>query len=141
MSRIRTAGLVASGASIVLALSGCSVVSAFTPHVQSGIYDTAKEFRAADQKAFGSPSFVPDDATIVRVDWDTQAGTAILTYSSKTHFVTGTCTAPAPVPKAPLADSWWPVDGFPAQGVQCPGGWTAFLIGDQVYAAKGSASS
>ncbi|MGJ4844528.1 hypothetical protein [Leifsonia sp. Le1] len=135
MHRIRLVGLAASAAVLAVTLSGCSVVAAFVPHVDAAIYDSAKEFKAASTAAFGSPTFVPDDATIIRVDYDTKGAGAILTYASKTHFVAGTCEKPAPIPKPTVKDSWWPVDGIPAQGVSCPGGWTAFLIGDQVYAA------
>lgn len=135
MHRIRLVGLAASAAALAVTLTGCSVVAAFVPHVDSAIYDSAKEFTPTSTAAFGSPTFVPDDATIIRVDYDTKGGGAILTYSSKTHFVAGTCEKAAPVPKPTVQDSWWPVDGIPAQGVSCPGGWTAFLIGDQVYAA------
>jgi hypothetical protein len=136
--RIRTAGLIATTSVLALALSGCSVLTAFEPHVDSAIYDTAKEFSAAKTSVFGSPSFVPEDATIIRVDYDTHDGTAILTYSSKTHFVANTCTAEAAIPKPSIQDSWWPVDGIPAKGVSCPGGWSAFVIGDQVWAALGA---
>ena len=48
MTRIRTAGLVASTAVLALTLSGCSVVEAFTPHSEAAIYDSAKEFNASD---------------------------------------------------------------------------------------------
>ena len=135
MTRIRTAGLVASTAVLALTLSGCSVVEAFTPHSEAAIYDSAKEFNASDTALFGSPGFVPDDATTIRVDWDPQAGTAILTYTSKTHYKAGTCAKAAPVPKPPIQDSWWPVDGFPSAGSDCSGGWTAFYVGDQTWAA------
>lgn len=135
MARLRTVGLVASGSALMLALSGCTVIDAFTPHVDPAIYDTAKEYKAADTAAFGSPTFVPDDATLIRVDYDTRSKDAIMTYTSKTHFAAGTCTKPAVLPKPEIQDSWWPLNGVPATGVSCPGGWAAFAIGDQVYAA------
>ncbi len=139
MPRTRSAGLlVVSAAALVLTLSGCSVLSAFTPHVEAEIYDSAKEFTAAKTVAFGSPSFVPADATIIRVDYDTETKGAIMTYTSKTHYVKGTCTKETGIPKPDIKDSWWPVDGFPATAVSCPGGWSAFTIGDQVYAALGA---
>jgi hypothetical protein len=134
--RIRTAGVIATTSALALALSGCSVVSAFEPHVDSAIWDTAKDMKASDTAVFGSPSFIPDDATIIRVDYDTQAGTAILTYTSKTHLVPNVCTKEVPAPKPAIQDSWWPVDGLPAKAAGCPGGWSAFAIGDQVWAAK-----
>ncbi|MGO4592972.1 hypothetical protein AB4Z18_04025 [Leifsonia sp. 2TAF2] len=136
MPRIRTAGVIATTSALALALSGCSVVSAFEPHVDSAIWDTAKEMKASDTAVFGSPTFIPDDATIIRVDYDTQAGTAILTYTSKTHVIPKVCTKSVPMPKPDIQDSWWPVDGLPPKASGCPGGWSAFTVGDQVWAAK-----
>ena len=135
MHRIRLAGLAISASAVAVTLTGCSVVSAFTPHVDSAIFADMKAFTPSATSAFGSPSFLPDDATIIRVDYDTQNRAAIMTYVSKTHFKAGTCDKPAAVPKPDIEDSWWPISGIPAQGVSCPGGWTGFLIGDQVYAA------
>jgi hypothetical protein len=135
VQRVRLAGLAASFAAVAVTLTGCSVIGAFTPHVDSAIYADAKEFTASATSAFGSPTFLPDDATIIRVDYDTQGKGAILTYSSKTHFKAGTCTAATKMLKPEIQDSWWPSAGVPDQGVSCPGGWTAFANGDQIYAA------
>ena len=135
MPRIRTAGVIATMSALALALSGCSVLTAFSPHVESEIFDTAKDMKAAKTSTFGSPTFVPDDATIIRVDYDTQGKGAILTYTSKTHFKAGTCTKAVKMQKPEIQDSWWPATGVPEQGVSCPGGWTAFAAGDQIYAA------
>ncbi|WP_431218655.1 hypothetical protein [Leifsonia xyli] len=136
MPRIRTAGVIATTSALALALSGCSVVGAFGPHVSAEIFDTAKEMKAANTAVFGSPKFVPDDATIIRVDYDTSDGSAIMTYSSKAHVAPGTCATEVPMPKPTIQDSWWPVDGLPAKAGDCGGGWSGFAIGDQVYAAK-----
>lgn len=136
MPRIRTAGVIATISLLALTLSGCSVVSAFEPHVEADIFDTAKDMKAAGTSAFGSPGFVPDDATIIRVDYDRQNGSAILTYGAKSIIKPNVCTTEVPVPKPPIQDSWWPVDGLPPKAYRCPGGWTAFNIGEQVWAAK-----
>lgn len=135
MHRIRLAGLAVSVSTVAVALTGCSVITAFTPHVDSAIFATTKELTPTATASFGSPSFIPADASIIRVDYDTQGKGAILTYTSKTHFVKGTCEKAAPMPVTGIQDSWWPVVGLPKQGVSCPGGWTAFAIGDQIYAA------
>jgi hypothetical protein len=138
--RFRIAGLAVAVTASALALSGCSVVAAFSPHVDAQIYDSAKEFTASDTAAFGSPRFVPDDATIIRVDYDTQTGAAMMTYTSPTLLAKGVCSGDAAIPKPSIADSWWPVDGFPEKATSCPGGWSAFAIGQQVYAAMSPAS-
>ncbi|WP_374009748.1 hypothetical protein [Leifsonia sp. LS-T14] len=136
MPRIRTIGVIATMSAIAVALSGCSVLTAFEPHVSAEIFDSAKEMKATNTAVFGSPSFVPDDATIIRVDYDTQNGSAILTYTSKTHLAPGTCTKETTAPKPAIQDSWWPVDGIPAKAGDCGDGWSVFAIGDQVWAAK-----
>ncbi|MFF2053139.1 hypothetical protein ACFVU2_16170 [Leifsonia sp. NPDC058194] len=135
MPRSRTVGLVVAASAAALALSGCSVVEAFSPHVDAQIYDSAKEFKAVKTAAFGSPAFVPDDATIIRVDYDTQSGAAILTYASPTLLAKDVCSGETTTPKPAIQDSWWPVDGLPEKSSKCPGGWSAFAIGQQVYAA------
>ncbi|MFF1574779.1 hypothetical protein ACFVWR_18720 [Leifsonia sp. NPDC058292] len=135
MHRVRLVGLALSVSAVAASLTGCSVIAAFTPHVDSAIYADAKEFTATATSAFGSPAFVPDDATIIRVDYDTQGKGAILTYTSKTHFKAGTCTKATKMQKPDIQDSWWPVNGIPDQGVSCPAGWTAFAAGDQIYAS------
>ena len=141
MSRTHRVRLAVTAVPFVLALSGCSVVTAFTPHVEPAIYDTAKEFAAADSSAFGSPAFVPDDATVIRVDYDTETGEAIMTYASKVHVAEGTCTGQTATPKPTIQDSWWPITGLPATVSDCGGGWSAFTVGDQVYAARKVAST
>ena len=143
MPRIRRLGLAVAAVPLVAALSGCSVVAAFTPHVDPSIYDTAKDFDAADTTRIGSPSFVPADATLIRVDYDTQSGEAIMTYSSPTLLKKDVCkqTTVAP-PKPTIQDSWWPISGIPANAsYSCPGGWSAFTIAAQVYAVRPASAS
>ncbi|MGH1525786.1 hypothetical protein ACRAWC_17735 [Leifsonia sp. L25] len=142
MPRTRRLGLAVAAVPLVAALSGCSVVAAFTPHVDPSIYDTAKDFRAADTARIGSPSFVPSDATVIRVDYDTQSGEAIMTYISPELLKKDVCklTNVAP-PKPTIQDSWWPISGIPANAsYSCPGGWSAFAIAQQVYAVRPATS-
>ncbi|MCW2968539.1 MAG: hypothetical protein JWM71_2311 [Solirubrobacteraceae bacterium] len=136
MHRFRLAAGAACALLVIVGLSGCAVIGAFAPHVESAIFDTAKELSPAATAPFGSPAFIPADATVIRADYDTQTRAVILMYTSKTHFVKGTCQTAAAVPAPDLHDSWWPTASLPAQGVTCPGGWSAFVIGDQVYAAR-----
>lgn len=138
MPRTRRPGLVLAAVPLVAALSGCSVVTAFAPHVEPAIYDTAKTFDAANTTNIGSPSFVPDDATVIRVDHDTQTGEAIMTYTSPTLLKQDTCTVTkTAAPKPTIQDSWWPISGIPTDAsYSCPGGWSAFHIGESVYAIR-----
>lgn len=138
MPRARRASVALAAMPLLLALSGCSAVAAFTPHVQPAIFDTAKEFRAADTAVLGSAGFVPDDATVIRVDYDSESGEAIMTYTSPTHLAAGACGAEptAPKPKPTILDSWWPVSGIPEKVYDCKEGWGAFIVNDQVYAAR-----
>lgn len=137
MPRTRRLGLAVAAVPLVAALTGCSVVSAFTPHVDPSIYDTAKDFDAANTKKIGSPSFVPADATVIRVDYDTQSGEAIMTYTSPTLLKKDVCKqANTAAPKPTIQDSWWPISGIPATSSSCPGGWSAFAIGQQLFAVR-----
>ncbi|MFF1878282.1 hypothetical protein [Leifsonia sp. NPDC058230] len=135
MHRIRLAGLAVAATAAAVTLTGCSVITAFVPHVDSAIYADMKEFTPSATSAFGSPTFLPDDATIIRVDYDTQGRGAIMTYASPTHFKAGTCDKPAKIATPDIKDSWWPLEGTATDGFSCPGGWTAVAIGAQVYAS------
>jgi hypothetical protein len=136
--RTRRLGLAVAAVPLVAALSGCSVVAAFTPHVEPAIYDTAKQFYAANTQSIGSPAFVPDDATVIRVDYDTQTGEAIMTYSSPTLLKKDSCTVVRTAALKPtIQDSWWPISGIPTDAsYSCPGGWSAFHLGPQLYAVR-----
>ena len=126
---------------LVASLGGCAAFQSLSSNVASDIFASKADFTPSATSAFGSPTWLPDDATTIRVDYDRNAGTAILTYTSAKHFAPGTCTASSPVPKPPIQDSWWPVDTVPATAVSCTGGWKAFVLGNQVYAAKGAPAS
>ncbi len=126
---------------LAAALGGCAALQSLSPSVSSDIFASKTDFTTAATAAFGSPTWLPDDATTIRVDYMKDGSAAILTYTSKKHFAPGTCTASAPVPKPPIQDSWWPSDTVAKTALACAGGWRTFLIGDQVYAAKGQAPS
>jgi hypothetical protein len=136
--RTRRLGLAVAAVSLVAALSGCSLVAAFSPHVEPAIYDTAKDFAAANTTNIGSPSFIPDDAKIIRVDVDTRSLEAIMTYTSPTLLKPGVCTLTKVAPPKPtIQDSWWPISGIPTNAsYSCPGGWSGFTIGPQVYLVR-----
>ncbi|MCI0159197.1 hypothetical protein KNO15_21050 [Leifsonia shinshuensis] len=136
MPRTRRLGLAIAAVPLVAALSGCSVVAAFTPHVEPAIYDTAKELQSSSNASLGSMTFVPDDAKVIRIDYDTQTDEAIMTYTSPTLLRPDVCKGAAATPKPTIQDSWWPVSGVPAEGSACPGKWVAFAIGQQVYAIR-----
>ena len=138
MPRTRRLGLAVAAVPLVAALSGCSVVAAFTPHVEPAIYDTAKDLKASKSTTIGTTSFVPDDAKVIRVDYDSQSGEAIMTYTSAALLRPDVCklTTVAP-PKPTIQDSWWPISGVPTNAsYSCPGGWSVFTIAQQVYAVR-----
>ncbi len=136
MPRTRRLGLAVAAVPLVVALSGCSVMATFTPHVEPAIYDTAKDLQASKNTSIGSTTFVPDDATVIRIDYDTQTNEAIMTYTSPTLLRPDVCTGAAKTTTPSIQDSWWPVSGIPAEGSTCPGNWVAFAIGQQVYAMR-----
>ncbi|HEY2557466.1 MAG TPA: hypothetical protein VGI08_10190 [Diaminobutyricibacter sp.] len=141
MKPARIAFAFAASTLLVATLGGCAALQSLSPNVSSEIFATKSDFTTAATSAFGSPAWLPADATTIRVDYESDGTGAILTFTSKKHFADGTCTASAPVPKPPIQDSWWPADTVPASAVSCPGGWHAFALGDQVFAAKGQSPS
>ena len=138
MPRTRRLGFAVAAVPLVAALSGCSVVAAFTPHVEPAIYDTAKELKASKNTTIGATPFVPDDATVIRIDYDTQTGEAIMTYASPTLIKPDVCKLTTKAPAKPtIQDSWWPISSVPTNAsYSCPGGWSAFAIGQQVFAVR-----
>ncbi|WP_295119198.1 hypothetical protein [uncultured Leifsonia sp.] len=136
MPRTRRLGLAVAAVPLVAALSGCSVVAAFTPHVEPAIYDTVKDYKAASHPTVAAPSFMPDDATVIRIDYDTQTGEAIMTYASAKQLAPKVCTKVTTAPKPTIQDSWWPTTGIPEKVSLCPGNWSVFAIGSQLYAAR-----
>ena len=141
MKPARIAFAFASSTLLVATLGGCAAIQSLSPSVSSDIFAARSDFTAAATAPFGSPAWLPADATTIRVDYETDGSAAILTYTSKKHFADGTCTASVPAPKPPIQDSWWPVENIPASSVSCTGGWRAFVLGDQVFAAKGQPPS
>lgn len=136
MPRTRRLGLAVAAVPLVAALSGCSVVAAFTPHVEPAIYDTVKDYKTASNATVAVPSFLPDDATVIRVDYDTQSGEAIMTYTSAKQLAPNVCTKVTTAPRPTIQDSWWPTTGIPEKVSLCPGDWSVFAVGSQLYAAR-----
>ena len=136
--RFRTlAVVVPTTALIVTALAGCTALQTFAPTVTSDIFTDTKDMAKNAPAGFTAPTWVPADATVIRVDFSTAGDGAMIMYTSKTHFADGTCTAKTAIPKPTIQDTWWP-DKVPADAQSCPGGWAAFAVGDQVYGWTGS---
>jgi hypothetical protein len=120
------------------ALVSCSAVQLAFGSTESAAYSGVDDFRA--DTTLPAPSWVPDDATAIRYTTDVADGSSIVTFTSPSHFTSGTCeadaqrsaSAEAGAIQAPLRDSWWP-ETLPAALFTCDAGWTAFVDGDAVY--------
>ncbi|MFT2754125.1 hypothetical protein [Clavibacter sp. Sh2088] len=122
---------------LVLALGGCgaaSTVGGMTTPADARIYATAAD---ADGRI---PSWIPADATDIRIKTSLRGEGAILGYRSATPADRLGCTAAPADPAAPaVQDTWWP-DPSPAATMTCGDGWLAAADGDAVHAwlPKGS---
>lgn len=126
---------VAICSSLVIGLSGCALVATVSPDVDSQLLPDTSALHTAAPVAYPTPRFVPSDATMIRIDYDTRSGTAIMTYTSEKHTTAGACTGGVHTPTPPLQDTWWPVTGIPHTSSACAGGWSVFTIGNQVFAS------
>ncbi|RIJ53186.1 hypothetical protein DZG00_01900 [Clavibacter lycopersici] len=122
---------------LVLALGGCgaaSTVGGMTTPADARIYATAAD---ADGRI---PTWIPADATDVRIKTSLRGEGAILEFRSATPADRMGCeAAPADAPAPSVQDTWWP-DPSPAAAMTCGDGWLAAADGDAVHAwlPKGS---
>jgi hypothetical protein len=116
---------------LVLALGGCgaaSTIGGMTTPTDARVYATAADAEGR------IPSWIPADATDVRIKTSLRGEGAILEYRSATPADQLGCDA-APADPAPPAvqDTWWP-DPSPAATMSCGDGWLAAPDGDVVHA-------
>jgi hypothetical protein len=135
-SRIAAAAFIAAG--VAVAVNGCSLLEAVDPPIQSAIYATAPEGKAADAPV-AIPSWIPDDAMMVRVKINHDTGAEILMFTPAKNEQIGTpCTAvPSQNPPA-LDDTWWLSALPPDESITCQDGWYFTGANSLYYAWKNS---
>jgi hypothetical protein len=106
--------------SVVVTLAGCASFGINT--VETGHYGTAEEARSSSN-GYQIPQLVPEDATNVRIAYNTVDGGVVLSFD--TEAVTADYCKPGDIETTPeLIPSWWPETGIPNEGLTC-GTWTA----------------
>ncbi len=122
---------------VVLTLTGCgaaSTVGGMTTPADARVYATAAD---ADGRI---PTWIPADATDIRIKTSLRGEGAILEFRSATRADRlGCAAAPADAPAPTVQDTWWP-DPSPTAAMTCGDGWLAAADGDAVHAwlPKGS---
>jgi hypothetical protein len=116
---------------LVLALGGCgaaSTVGGMTDPAAARVYATAADAEGR------IPSWIPADATDVRIKTSLRGEGAILAFRSATPAdQLGCAAAPADAAAPGVQDTWWP-DPSPAATMTCGDGWLAAADGDAVRA-------
>ena len=75
--RALLAGLAAAG--LVATLSGCTLANAITPPIETQLYPTTADARASSA-TIAVPSWVPDDAQMIRIKENSETGEAIMQF-------------------------------------------------------------
>ncbi len=135
-SRVAAAAFIAAGVAVVV--NGCTLLEAVDPPVSSAIYATATEGKASDATV-KVPSWVPDDATMVRIKANSDTGAEILEFTpAKPETIGAPCTTPASAAPPVLDDTWWlqtqPTDDV----VVCQDGWYVYTNAATYWAWKHS---
>lgn len=112
-----------AGGAILLTLSLLAGCQALGINEQYGAeYATLSDAEASWDDAH-IPDLVPDDATRVRIGYNTIEEGAMLTFESEGGITAGYCE-PADVDREPAFEpSWWPEGELPADGYTC-GDWS-----------------
>ncbi|PRY67635.1 hypothetical protein B0I08_106242 [Glaciihabitans tibetensis] len=114
-------------------LSGCALTDEFGSHQKERVFATAADVSSEADPAFVPPSFVPEDATDLKIRVITNGPGDILRYTSATAIDDEYC-APGTLVGSPLLEStWWPAE-VPTEGIVCGSGWQVFDKDGNTYA-------
>lgn len=133
-SRIAAAAFIAAGVAVVV--NGCTLLEVVDPPIQSAIYTTGADGKSASATVT-IPSWVPDDAQMVRIKTNNDSGATILEFTVVTVPPLGGACDVAPSQNVPqLDDTWW-VQQLPADdGVICWEGYYVWANGTTYFAYK-----
>ncbi|UFS59400.1 hypothetical protein [Subtercola endophyticus] len=117
--------------------SGCAIANVVAPPFQAAIYASPAD-AAGVTGAVALPSWVPADATNIRIKTDETKNATILTFSPGATPIQYTPCAAGSDPTvkqnttAGLDETWWPQSVDPA-GVVCTGAWHIFPLNGAWY--------
>jgi hypothetical protein len=107
-------------------LSGCGVQSQFDAP-STAIYATTADARTA--LGASTPTWIPEDGTLIRTKVDKKAGTIVAVQTGQAAPAPGGCTD---LKLPTIEDTWWPPEIDPAQ-VSCADGWALFGASGRIY--------
>ncbi|GAA2240521.1 hypothetical protein GCM10009851_27380 [Herbiconiux moechotypicola] len=126
----------ATAAALAVALSGCSLMNAITPPVETALYPTMTDATGPDA-TLAVPSWVPSDALNIQIKENTETGESILQFGQPTPVTTPIgqpCDASVADQRPTMQDTWWP-QSIAYDQVVCDGDWHIFLTyGVQYFA-------
>jgi hypothetical protein len=125
-------GLAAVGLVATSLVSGCSVIEEFGSHQKEQVFATWADAPQGEDAPFAPPSFVPEDATEVRMRVITNGPGELLRWAGATPVTAEQCNE-GPLAGAPLLEStWWPAQ-LPNDGIVCAAGWQLFQKDGYTY--------
>ncbi|RLP77336.1 hypothetical protein D9V32_02470 [Mycetocola tolaasinivorans] len=93
----------------ITGLTGCGAIGGLVSSPTSAIYPTYKDF-AAEAAKLADTSWIPDDATDIRIKYHQSRPGTLLTFHTEKGLAEGACTTgPRPTPPD-LNDTWWPTE-------------------------------
>ena len=122
-----------------LAFSGCAIQQVVAPPFAAAIYATPADAAGADASV-ALPSWIPADATQIRIKTDETKNASILMFAPGPTAPTFTGCDPASDPEvdatttAGLDESWWPQALNDGIVVVCTGKWHLFGQNGAYYA-------
>lgn len=137
--RWRVIAAATAAAGLAVALNGCALAEAIDPPIESAIYATAPEGKSPDAPVT-VPSWVPDDATTIRIKLNRDSGAEILQFTpAKVETGIG-APCPAPPSQTPpvLDDTWWLQNLPDDSAIVCQDGWFITAPTGIFYAWKNS---
>jgi len=130
---VRTLLIAPALATVVLALSGCTIVEQFLPSQTESRFQDFAAFQSEAGEEFTSLAWVPADAILLATkDSDHDPG-RMLKFESETGVAAEGCSPCLLEGEAPFETIWWPSDEA-LTGVVCDGGWRVLGDADVWYA-------
>ena len=87
---------------------------------------------STSDRAFVPPSFVPEDATNLKIRIVTDGPGDIVRFESPTPILSDDCVEGALSGAALLETTWWPAT-TPENGIVCDQGWQVFISDGVTY--------
>ncbi|MDO9397540.1 MAG: hypothetical protein Q7T71_13415 [Herbiconiux sp.] len=115
-------------------MSACTLATAITPPVEAQLYTTAADGKASSA-SIPLPSWVPDDATMIRIKKNTETGGTIMQFTAAGQAIGTACDPSIAGNQPPMQDTWWHQVLPAADQITCQDGWHIFVSGGSEFNA------